>query len=64
MVCLKIIPTNKRKKKTLLNSSHIRAAGHYVSDSEIKNGGLQSIVIKYNTETKKDKHNYLIIPLT
>ena len=25
------------EKETLLNPSHIRAAGHYVSDSEIKN---------------------------
>ena len=42
----------------------MRAAGHYVSDSKTKNGGLQSIVLNYDTKSKKDKPNYLMIPLT
>ena len=50
-----------QEKETLLNPSHIRAAGHYVSDSEIENGGLQPIVSNYNSESKKD---HLIILLS
>ena len=52
------------ENETLLNPSPLRAVGHYMSDAEIENGCLQSVILNYECEWKKDNPNFLIIPLT